>query len=92
MKKRRKVPPLAEIIEAIADIRNRRDAQKCIQFVMQSDIHTDRFYYLLQIQVRLQAVETDRRLAFLEKAIGMRAQKRPRVPARRKARSTMVKH
>jgi hypothetical protein len=95
MKKRPKVPPLAEIIQLIADIRNKRDAAKCEGFVMRSnEVHADRFYFLLQIQVRLQAVETDRRLTLLEKAVGVRTQKRSRVPARRKARSarSVVRH
>jgi hypothetical protein len=90
--KKRAVPDLATIIRDITEIKTKRDAAKCISNILRSpQADAGRFYYLLSIELRLRTVETDRRLAVIEKALGIRAQKRSAVPARLKSRS-MVQH
>jgi hypothetical protein len=90
--KKRAVPDLATIIRDITEIKTKRDAAKCICNILRSpDADAGRFYYLLSIELRLRTVETDRRLAVIEKALGIRAQKRSAVPARLKSRS-LVQH
>jgi hypothetical protein len=94
-KKRPTVPPFAEIIEAIAGIKNKRDASKCIGHVLRSrDIpDADRFIHLIMIELNIRTVETNARLTLIERALGLQKQKRSRVLARRKSRSTsMVQH
>jgi hypothetical protein len=82
----------ATIIRDITGIKTKSDVAKCISNILRSpDADAGRFYYLLSIELRLRTVETDRRLAVIEKALGIRAQRRSAVPARLKPRS-MVQH
>jgi hypothetical protein len=95
MKKQKPVPPLADIIVAITELRNRDDAQKCIQYVWRSREISDveKFIHFCGIELRLYRIETDRRLMLIERALGIRSAKRSRIPPRsRKAPRRLTKH
>jgi hypothetical protein len=93
-KKQKPVPPLADIIVAVSEIRNRDDAQKCQEWVMRCRELSaiEQCFYGVEISTRLHRIEIDRRLVLIERALAIRSQTRSRIPPRSRKAPRIVKH